>query len=421
MKMKSLLMFAALVLLGAKSVFAEDYMQVVVLESIDDKIAVFTSGGMAEKKKDAAGNAVRSLFYTLFYMGVDGINDGKPLITNNNEEYIAQFFNSRYSFYVRKQTELGEPEKSGKNYKITVRVEIPYKTLINDLKRNKVMEAAEVIGYEEVETLDAMVLPTIIVVPYKQEDESYESILAADYDRRVATSKVQGGFESRNITTIDLQAKIAAIKRRAEYESNSASSNDKELLLTSGADVYVVVDVKKDETTAGTRVSLIMKAYETSSGSILATSDSWTRRFNTSATDVLCSYAVTDNLQPFLDDICKNFTKRANNGSRVVLQFSIAESSMMTMSQPVGTNNYSLSNVIRQWVRKNAHQGKYHLQGVVDESMIFDYVMIPPKDADGLLMDAAQFAFLIESYLKEDEGVSCSSRVDGATIYITIE
>ena len=92
----------------------------------------------------------------------------------------------------------------------------------------------------------------------------------------------------------------------------------------------------------------------------------------------------------------------------------------MTMNSSVGPNNYSLSNIIRQWVRKNAYKGKYHLQGIVDETMIFDYVTIPPKDTDGLLMDAAQYAFLLESFLKEENNINCSSRIEGNTIFFTI-
>jgi hypothetical protein len=57
----------------------------------------------------------------------------------------------------------------------------------------------------------------------------------------------------------------------------------------------------------------------------------------------------------------------------------------------------------------------------MDESMIFDYVTIPPKDQDGLRMDAAQFAFILEQYLKEEEGIDCSTRVDGNNILVTIE
>ena len=411
-----------LMCLGISAQSVQNYPMVVVCESADVQTAVFTSVGIGEKAKDVQDNAVRSLFHTLFYLGVDGVNDGKPLVSNDNQAFVQTFFSTRMPFFVGTVEEVTKPSKSsGKNFQGTYRISVVYGNLLKDLERNKLYKAPEKpMTFDNVEDEFGMVLPTIMVVPYKREGETYSSVLESDYDRRIAVAKVQSGFESRDITTVDVEAKLNAVRRNAQFGANDADSNDKQLLMNSGADVYVVVDLHKDVNEQGARVSLIMKAYETSSGSILSSKDAITRRFTTASTDQLCSYAVEDNVGAFLDDICKNFTKQASGGKRVALQFAIDGSSAASMSDRVGPDDYPLSNMIRQWVRKNAYQGKFHLQGVVDESMIFDYVMIPPKDKDGLLMDAAQFGFVIEAWLNDEVGVPCMSRVDGTTIYITI-
>lgn len=420
MKRSILIVFS--LCLSAFAMMAQTYPQIVVFENSDDVAATFTSVGVAEKAKDAAENAAQSLFYTLFYSGVDGINGGRPLITTDNKDYVNTFLASRYPFFVRSNEELGKPEKNAtKMFQGNYRITVVYSNLIKDLERNKLHKSREPeVKYDDVQFEEAMVLPTIMVVPYKRDGETYASVLADDFDRRIAVSKVQDGFESRNVTTVDVEAKLAAVRRNAEFGANDADSNDKQLIMNSGADVYVVVDLQKDVTAEGARVSLIMKAYETASGSILASKDAITRRFADASTDALCSYAIKDNVPAFLDDICKNFSKQASNGKKVTLQFAIDGSSAMTMNDRVGPNNYPLSNLIHQWVRKNAHNGKYHLQGMVDTSVLFDYVMIPPRDEDGMMMDAAQFGFKIEAWLNDTVGVPCMSRFDGTTIYITI-
>ena len=420
-KLMTILAFG-LMCLGMSAQSAQNYPMVVVCESADAQTAVFTSVGVADKAKDVQDNAVRSLFHTMFYLGVDGINDGKPLVSNDNQAFVQTFFSTRMPFFVGTVEEVTKPAKSsGKTFQGTYRISVVYGNLLKDLERNKLYKAPEKpMTFDNVEDEFGMVLPTIMVVPYKRDGETYSSVLESDYDRRIAVAKVQSGFESRDITTVDVEARLNAVRRNAQFGANDADSNDKQLLMNSGADVYVVVDLHKDVNEQGARVSLIMKAYETSSGSILSSKDAITRRFATASTDQLCSYAVEDNVGAFLDDICKNFTKQASGGKRVALQFTIDGSSAASMSDRVGPDDYPLSNVIRQWVRKNAYQGKFHLQGVVDESIIFDYVMIPPKDKDGLLMDAAQFGFVIEAWLNDEIGVPCMSRVDGTTIYITI-
>ena len=213
-----------------------------------------------------------------------------------------------------------------------------------------------------------------------------------------------------------------AIRNRTEYEDNAgvAESNDRQKLLAAGTDVYVVVDYTKETVNAGSTIKFILKAYRTETGEPLASKDERIGPKSNTAIDYFCDIAVKNMLPGFLDDIHEKLTSITTNGSSVAINFAIDGNSAMTMSSQVGPNNYSLSNVIRQWIRRNAHNGDYHLQGIMEETMIFDYVMMPPVDADGIKMDVAQYAFLIESYLREEMGVDCSSRVEGNSILFTI-
>lgn len=404
---------------------AEEFTRMVSLVKAGD-IAVFETTGIGDKQKEVEANAQKAIFDQLFFVGVEGVNNGKPLVVNKNVAYTNSFFNSqnRYAFYIdqQKTTLIGKLEKVGSTKQGRYHISVRLTRLMQDMRQNKVLvDGIAALDAKDVENEENMVLPTVMVVPYAKQGENLQSILENDYDRRVAVSSVQNGFEQKHVTTVDLQAKINATRRRQAYDTNAANaeSNDKQLLLTSGADVYVTVDLNKDIQPSGSRVTLILKAYETASGNVLSSKTATpTRRYQTSATDALCKYTVEDNIEAFLQDIMRNFTPAA--GGRVVMTFSIAGTSATTMNDPMGRQGYSLSNIIRQWVRKNAYMGKYHLQGIVDESMIFDYVTIPPKDEDGLRMDAAQFAFILEQYLKETEGIECSTRVDGNNILVTI-
>ena len=91
---------------------AQNYPQVVVYQASDAVTATFTSVGADAKSKNVEDNAVRSLFYTLFYVGVDGFNDGKPLIVNDNPKYVETFFASRMPFYLNNASEIAKPVKN---------------------------------------------------------------------------------------------------------------------------------------------------------------------------------------------------------------------------------------------------------------------------------------------------------------------
>lgn len=406
---------------------AEEYAGVCSLISQDDKTATFESAGMSVKSTGVEENAIKSLFHSLFYIGIEDVNNSQPLVQKENKTYTNGFFNeqAKYSFYIISCEPLDKKQKIGNVYRANYQIQIRLSKLIADLKANKVYVDTSTpsgISASDVETTSNMVLPTIIVVPYKTpNDNSFAEILQNDYDRRVAVNTVQQGFEAKNITTIDLLSKINATQRVSQYDKNAGAgqSSDRALLQQSGADIYVEVEIMKDIQESGSRVNLTLKAYETASGNIVANQVATTnRRYQTIASDVLCAYAVQDNIDEFLEQILKNFAP--SKGTRVSLSVSIDGGAIRTMNDPAGQKGYSLSNIIRQWVRRNAYEGKFHMQGMVDDNMTFDYIIIPPLDQDGLRMDAAQFSFLLEEYLKETENIPCSVRLEGNKIMITI-
>lgn len=400
---------------------ADEYLDIVSLESTDGKKAVFTSVGVADKKKDVAVNAVQSLMHVLFYQGVEGIRDGRPLVDKENKLVTNTFFNETHKGGFYATVAEGNVERNAqKKYQGRLTVTLDIAGLMRYLTQNKIMNAAPSATTADVDETAAMTLPTIMVIPYTVTGESGEATLQGDYDLRRAVNIVQEGFQGRDILTRDYEQAVKEARLNGTIEDATAASNLSAILDAAGADVYVLVDFKKDSNAQGMSASLSMKAYEGKGSSVLAAQDHRTLRYRTTMMDEVCRKAVEECLPSFLDQIVKNFNKGLANGTRVEMRFSIDGASAMTFSTPAGPKNYALKNIINQWVRRNAHQGKYHQQGVTDERIIFDYVTIPPKDTDGMKMDASQFAFYLEQYLKEEVGIDCRLDVQTTAIYVTI-
>lgn len=416
-----------LILWGLLSVCAihltaqELYSNEVTCVKADDNLAIITASGISDKKKEVYNMALKSIFKAIFLNGIDGVENGQPLIGKEDSYYMSQFFGSRYMLFVKDYETAGEPVRQpSKLYKGTVTAQILLGALKKDLIRNKLMEKSEE-GRSMKETREQIALPTIMVVPYKRNDRnSYATILKNDFDLRIAVSTVKDGFVKLGVKTIAAEGKLEGTLRASEWESKNADSNDKQLLMNSGADVYVIVDLQKDiSATAGSKVSLIMTARETATGMDLASRKSWTNRFRTTDVDKLCAYAAQDVLDGFLKDISKEFARKVEHGNTVVLRVSLADNAINTMNSRINGNT-TLSAYIRNWVRKNAQGGRYHIQGAVDDSLIFDSVQIPAKDSDGLPLDCITFADNLVNYLN-DSGIDSEHRVDGNTIYLTIQ
>lgn len=424
--MKKIIMFITAALLSLCSVWAQkgaDWQNVTCI-SPSNQLAVFKSESASDSKKEMAEDAKRRLFFTLFYKGVSGINDDKPLIDNDNPAITASFFSeaNAYEAYVI-STEGGEnSRKVGNKHHAVFTISVSMKMLTQYLQEKGVMMGT--IG-GTMGGGNASMMPSIITIPFCKLGESILSILENNPDMRVAVANVQDGFRSRNVTTYDFFAVWRSNQRSMAYEDNQgvADSNDRQLALSSGADVYVEVELIKDEKPEGKKVTLILKAYETATGAILASKNMITRRFPNASIDVLTKTAVRNELKGFLDDVCEKWRTVIVDGigTNVYMRFSLLDNGIiMSLNDKVGPNNYPLYNVIRQWLFKNCFNQQCHQQKLVSNMMIFDRVVIPPKDQDAFPMDATQFAFLLETYLKETIGVDCSSRIDGNIILFTI-
>ena len=346
------------------------------------------------------------------FQGVDGVNGDKPLVVADNKVYTNSFFNrqARYNVYVVGSERVGKFEKIGDSFQVTMKVTIRLRQLVGDVQKNTKPET-KVTTVTPPEgpggTANIAAKPTIIVVPYKKDGESYKAILENDFDKRIAVSEVKKEFENLGIKTIDLQGRLDATNRGMQYDDNieTAESNDKQMLLSSGADVYVIVDLKKDVTAEGSRVALIMEARETASGTMWASENGWTKRYPTNATDQLCAFAVKDNLPPFLAQIEKNYANPIN----AVLRVAVDGTSAVTLFDECD-NGERIIDTIQDWLDRNAHQGDYHLQGEMAESAIFDYVIIPRQDKNGYKMTTSKFARELRKHL-----ISLGVQLDGAT------
>ena len=395
---------------------AQDYLQIVTFESESGVNGVFTTAGAADDKKGVESDAVKSLFYTLMFSGVEGVNNDKPLVYNSNPSYTNSFFNSaaRYVGYVVEAKEVDKPKKVGGRYQGTYRVTIRLKQLVNDVKKNTGGKEAEQKAEKEAKRL--VPKPKIMVVPFRKDGEDYKAILENDRDLRAAVSEVQKGFEALDIETESILSSHNSNNRRAQYEESvdAASSNLKQLLLSADADVYVVVDLEKNISASGSSVSVILTAYETATDNIWATENSWTNRFNTTNITALCSYAVRDYLPSFLEQIVKNY----NEPSSIVIQFSVKNGSMVSMRDRC-SNGRRLSDLIQEWLDDNAHDGEYHVQGIVDESAVFDDVLIPKADEKGKKMNAEKFGSRLCDALYA-VGVDTEYNTEGNNVLITV-
>lgn len=94
-------MISALCLLATMPAGAQGSRENVELLTIEGTVAVFSSEGFADNKKDALENSRMAVLRKLLYDGVEGINDGMPIATQDIDTnlWLTGFFKGKFPVY----------------------------------------------------------------------------------------------------------------------------------------------------------------------------------------------------------------------------------------------------------------------------------------------------------------------------------
>lgn len=265
------------------------------------------------------------------------------------------------------------------------------------------------------------VQPKIIAIPYTKEGEDIRTILEQDINRRIAITKIKEGFDSRGFTTVDFTAKLKAAKDNNIFTSDNQTDIKAQIIQMSGADIYVQAEVNILKSKTGNAVTLVLTAFEASTGNSLSNKIGESGKFYTEDFGKLAAKAVESCVTDFLNVMQTKFTDVFNNGKAVIIDISFEPNSAYKMSSEVGTDRLPLSDQIEMWMEKNAFKNNYHIQGTTELKMIFDDVKIPLKDAvTNNNYNPNKFALEIFKFFKS-LGLEPAKDVKGNTIYITIK
>ena len=264
------------------------------------------------------------------------------------------------------------------------------------------------------------VQPKIMVIPFVKEGEDLRTILEQDVNRRIAITKIKEAFDSRGFTTVDFVGKLKVAKDNNVFTSDNQTDMKDQIIQMSGADVYVQAEINVSKSSTGNSVTVIMTAYEASTGNSLSNKVGQSGKFYTEDYGKLASKAVESVSQDFLDVMQTKFNDIVQNGKSINIDISFSQDSKLKMSSEIAPENLPLSDQIEMWMENNAYKNNYHIQGTTDLRMILDDVRIPLKDQGGKNYNTNKFALEIFKFFRAIN-LQVDKDIKGNTIYISIK
>jgi len=271
-----------------------------------------------------------------------------------------------------------------------------------------------------VPTSTLTVQPKIMVIPFTKEGEDIRTVLEADLGRRIAITKVKEAFDRRGVSTVDFVARLKAANDIGVFTTNSQSDIKEQLIQFSGADIYVQVEVSSSQLTEGTAATIIMGAYEASTGTSLANKVANSGRFYTSDIERLIQRAVDNSADDLLSTMQAKFSVMLEEGRSVLVDISLRSGIRTTLDDPPPGKNESLAELLEKWFADNAWRNQYHLQGTTGVRMLVDDVRLPLRDpGNGRNYGASQFGTALAAYCRS-LGLTVTRDIKGNTIFLTI-
>lgn len=263
------------------------------------------------------------------------------------------------------------------------------------------------------------VQPSVMVVPFVPEGADIRKILDVSNNKRQVIAQISGAFADKGFATKDFYANFKSISNNAAFEADSQTDLKSQIIASSGADIFVEVDININCQNEGNSVRVVLKAYEASTAKVLASKIGDSGKFYTTNIGKLGSKAVEKAMEGFLVTMQQSFNDIVVNGRSIVVNVSFNETSDYDTTSEVGDSGDELRDLLEEWMEKNSYKNYYHIQGTTAKKMIFDDVRIPLKDENGNNYNINKFSRSLANFFK-GLGMSVERDLNGGTLYIKV-
>lgn len=306
MKKKAFLMTFLLIMavaVRAQQVFEHD---AVLVENRSTAFVVRATGYSAEKKK-AAENAAMSALDTYLFVGIEGVNGGKPLLAECAREQKPGYFSrlydeGRYSVFARVLTEKPKAEKQPDGrFLTTVEVAISFKALQRDIATSKLpLYGQEQVVEKPAVDASAVEVPRLLILPdlSQQPAESCIAAIERDANVRMAMNSLAAQFTKRGVEVVDY--KNAYDSYMLANPGTDAATAEAAVLGQCATKAVVLVSAGRKSQYGSNGVTIGVKAVDSATKDIIAREETSTRLVNTDNIAKLFDFASVRVMAKFI-------------------------------------------------------------------------------------------------------------------------
>lgn len=361
-------------LIMSVAMYAQSYSDEVELVSADGNTIRIVSSATAEKKKDAVDLAVKSAFNALFHSGIEGVNNGVPMVAVERKDYDYRFYNdNRYINYITGEIKTVETKKIANRQRATVTFSINIKSLKSDLERNK-MALSPAWADSKAANPTSALNPTIVIVPYVDATDGYSfeamrKKLENNRLQRYVIDRVAEEFQHNGYKTRDFVSQLQNSKNMDLLRDGAQTDDATMMVQQLPGDIVVTVEaVMNTNHLNQSELTLNIRAVEKQTNGRLATKPFASGLYMTTDSMLLANHAIKKIHADFFSQLQESFSDMVKKGREVYIDINLSETvDTWDFDQDAPASGEYFKDALEEWLRDNAYQSVYDMSRSTDK------------------------------------------------------
>lgn len=365
---------AALMAVVAICASAQEFSSEVSLERQSGSDAVFRTTVACNKGgKEAEELAIKSTFNALLHDGVEGLQNGQPMLSEARKDYDYRLYSTkRYTMMLAGKPVKTDEFKYNGMRKITFEVPVNIKSLKNDLEKNDLALNHAWADKKKETTVKAAINPVIVVVPEMNGSdggfEAMRDLVDANPAYKTGVNKLSELFSTNGYTTRDFRTALENSKTDDVLRDGAQTDLRTMVVQQMPGDIVVKIDIDMKQKGATYGANVGVRAVERQTEAVLAAETFTSGFYHVSDPVVIVDKAIETIGPDFFTKLGDAFAQMAKKGRAMNLDFNIsatvADWDFDTESPADGSE---FKDELEEWLRANSFQGVYDMSLSTDK------------------------------------------------------
>ena len=285
------------------------------------------------------------------------------------------------------------------------------------------------VGFSQNEVIQ--VQPSIMVLPYTNSGQNALLEYEQKQEFKSIVATINSSFQDRNFYPKDLQETVNQVIKNKGINSLENLNFDivEEILAEARPDILVKAQIYIHPNGSGKSVQIILNAIEVSSRRPLSTMPQIdSPHFQTDDYGYIVNRLLKqdNNIENFINKLNVAFGETVTKGQAITIIIQSPNESNFKLNDEIGDNFDTVSDLITDWIKKNAYKNQYRLGRSDKQTLTFDEIRIPLRDENGNNYNIQEFEKSLRKAIrviiakKDGKGAQFSPIINEGTIKIML-